>query len=125
MVSDEKRRGALESLRDSIEESDSFSERDRDVLLAFDDKLALLRSEYGVHRHEKLLRHLWIVARDSDVSVADILDSRDAAVRTRSVASSLSMMCHIFSASSSDISTSGVSTLTATPPSIRGRVRRL
>jgi len=78
MVSDEKRRGALESLRDSIEESDSFSERDRDCLLAFDDRLALLRSEYGVHRHEKLLRHLWIVARDSDVSVADILDSRDA-----------------------------------------------
>jgi len=79
MVSDEKRRGALESLRDSIEESDLISERDRDVLLAFDDRLALLRSEYGVHRHEQLLRHLWIVARDSDVSVADILDSREAA----------------------------------------------
>jgi len=116
MVSDEDRRSALESLRENISTSDLISERDRDVLLAFDDKLALLRSEYGVHRHEKLLRHLWIVARDSGVSVADCLDDREAAVRTRSVASSLSMMCHIFSASSSDISTSGVSTLTTDPP---------
>jgi integrase len=79
MTSDEKRRSALESLRDNIETSDLISDRDRDVLLAFDDRLALLRSEYGIHRHEKLLRHLWIVARDSDASVADILNDREAA----------------------------------------------
>ena len=79
MTSEEKRRSALNSLRDNISESELISERDRDALLAFDDRLALLRSEYGVHRHEKLLRHLWIVSRDSPASVADILDDRDAA----------------------------------------------
>jgi len=45
MVGEDKRRNALESLRETIQSSDDIPERDRDSLLAFDDRLALLRSE--------------------------------------------------------------------------------
>ena len=43
--------------------------------------LGMLRetTDYSVHRHEKLLRHVFVVARDSDTSVADAVEDREAA----------------------------------------------
>jgi integrase len=109
MPEEEKRQKYLELLRETIETADLIEdpaqsgqfldgeriedasgrrredirtvicERDRDVLLNFDDRLGLLRSKYSVHRHEKLLRHVFVVARDSDASVADAVDDRSAA----------------------------------------------
>jgi len=47
----------IETLRERIEESDEISDDDRDALLEFSDELYLLQTEYGDHRHLKLLRH--------------------------------------------------------------------
>jgi len=57
MVTNPERR--LEMLQDQLETGDrDLSADDRELLLAFDDRLALLSSEYGTQRREKLLRHV-------------------------------------------------------------------
>lgn len=68
----------LDTLRERIEDSDEIDEQDREALLAFDDRLALLNSEYSTHRHLKLLRHVTIMAEEVG-GVADALEDRDAA----------------------------------------------
>lgn len=78
----------IDRLRDQIANSETLSDRDREALLAFSDRLALLRSDYTDQRHEKLLRHCAIMAGQAqripqadlpDVDLAATLDSRDAA----------------------------------------------
>lgn len=78
MTDTERRRKNLKRLRERIEESDDLSEEDRESLLDFDDRLALLKSEYGVHRREKLLRHCTIMAEGTG-KLTETLESQDAA----------------------------------------------
>jgi len=78
MTNTEKRRKNLERLRERIEDSEDLNEEDREALLEFDDKLALLKSEYGVHRHEKLLRHCTIIAENTG-KLCESLGSQDVA----------------------------------------------
>jgi integrase len=52
----------LENLRDRIEEADEIEETDQEALIAFDDELTLLNSNYSTYRHVKLLRHLTLLA---------------------------------------------------------------
>jgi len=80
-VTNDNPQRTLRSLRDNIESSDAISEKDREMLLRFDDRLSLMRSEVGTYRHSKLLRHVFIIARESDdsVSVADAVEDREAA----------------------------------------------
>lgn len=68
----------LDTLRQRIEESDDIDDADREALLAFDDALSLLNSEYSTHRHLKLLRHVTIMAEEVG-GVADALEDREAA----------------------------------------------
>jgi len=68
----------LERFRERIEESEELTGENRERLLEFDDELALLKSEYGVHRHEKLLRHCTIIA-ESVGRLSESLESEDAA----------------------------------------------
>ncbi|MFB6299167.1 MAG: hypothetical protein ABEH65_02795 [Halobacteriales archaeon] len=72
--------------REKIEESDNIDDRDRELLLTFDDRLAL--QQYSVQRREKLLRHCKILAGEvtrqgpdtlPDVLLADVLTDREAA----------------------------------------------
>ncbi len=48
----------IENLQERIECAEEMSEDDQDVLQAFDNRLALLGSQYGKERREKLLRHV-------------------------------------------------------------------
>jgi len=86
MTNDPRRK--VELLRGQIEDSDSITERDRENLLAFSDRLDLLKSEYSDQRHEKLLRHCAIMAGQSqrisddelpDTELSETLDSTAAA----------------------------------------------
>lgn len=52
---------------------------DADLLLRFDDRMALLPSEYGNQRREKLLRHVTIAAEAEGTDVRAALESREAA----------------------------------------------
>lgn len=52
----------LENLRERIDTADDITEKDREALLAFDDALTLLNSNYSTYRHVKLLRHVTILA---------------------------------------------------------------
>lgn len=55
-----KRQKALERLRDRVKnggKDGQLAKEDRDVLIDFSDELYLRKTEYSVHRHEKLLRH--------------------------------------------------------------------
>jgi integrase len=52
----------LENLRERVEAAEDMDEDDRDALLAFDDALTLLNSNYSTYRHVKLLRHVTILA---------------------------------------------------------------
>jgi integrase len=82
------KQAALDRLKQQIAESDTLTDRDRENLLTFDDRMALLRSDYSVSRREKHLRACTIMAgqaqRDSqddlpDTELSAALDSRDAA----------------------------------------------
>lgn len=68
----------LDNLVERIEESDAISDADRETLLAFNDRMALLAAEYSDHRRLKLLRHVTLVAENVG-GVADALTDRDAA----------------------------------------------
>jgi integrase len=52
----------LENLRERIDTADDVTEQDREALLAFDDAVTLLNSDYSTYRHVKLLRHMTILA---------------------------------------------------------------
>jgi hypothetical protein len=70
----------LKNLRERIAESDEIADIDRAVLDRFDDRLTLLNQTYTDLRHLKLLRHVTIIAESlPDETLADALDSRDAA----------------------------------------------
>jgi integrase len=49
-------------LRERIDAAENITDDDRDALLAFDDALTLLNSNYSTYRHVKLLRHVTILA---------------------------------------------------------------
>lgn len=68
----------LETVRESIETSDELTEADRKAILDFSDRLELLRTTYSDHRHLKLLRHVFRMARAVG-GLADALEDRDAA----------------------------------------------
>lgn len=55
-----------------------LSEADAEALLEFSDQLFLRSSEYSDHRHEKLLRHLTLLAENVG-GLADALESQEAA----------------------------------------------
>lgn len=68
----------LDNLLERIEDSDDLDDDDREMLRSFSDRLTLLQSEYGTHRHTKLLRHCTIAA-ESVGGLADALEDREAA----------------------------------------------
>ncbi|MGQ3328075.1 tyrosine-type recombinase/integrase [Halorubrum sp. FL23] len=68
-------RKQIRNLQDRIEESSDISEEDKEVLLAFSDRLDLLKSEYTDHRHNKLLRHCTIMAEEVG-GLAEALEDR-------------------------------------------------
>jgi integrase len=55
------------------------SAADREALLAFEDQLAILPSEYSAHRREKLLRHCTRLSEHVDADLVDVPHSEDAA----------------------------------------------
>lgn len=71
-------RKQIENLRDRIRESNDIDPEDKEKLLAFSDRIDLLRSEYTDHRHNKLLRHCTIMAEQVG-GLADALKNRGAA----------------------------------------------
>jgi integrase len=86
MTNDPRRK--IDLLREQIRDSETLSDRDRENLLAFSERLDLLKSEYSDQRHEKLLRHCAIMAGQSqqidqselpDVELSAALESEDAA----------------------------------------------
>ena len=74
-------------IREAIKTADGLSDRDRDLLLSFDDKMGLAR--YSASRRSKLLKHCRVIAGGAergpeetpDVELADVIDDRDAAER--------------------------------------------
>ena len=73
------RQARLNRLIEDIDEGErGGSQKDREALLEFSDRLALLRSEYSVHRHEKLLRHCTIISENVG-GIADALTDKEAA----------------------------------------------
>jgi hypothetical protein len=68
----------IETLRERIEESEEIAVIDREAPLDFSDELHLLQTEYGDHRHLKLLRHCTRIAEHVG-GLANALDDRDAA----------------------------------------------
>jgi integrase len=68
-------RKQINNLQDRIEESSDIKEEDKEVLLAFSDRLDLLKSEYTDHRHNKLLRHCTIMAEEVG-GLAEALEDR-------------------------------------------------
>lgn len=71
-------RKQIKNLRDRVEESNDIKSEDKEVLLAFSDRLDLLKSEYTDHRHNKLLRHCTIIAEEVG-GLADAFKNREAA----------------------------------------------
>lgn len=74
--------------REAIETSDTVSDRDRDLLLEFDDELALRPSEFAEATRYKLLQYCGLMAGESstipaevlpDVELSETLTDRDAA----------------------------------------------
>jgi hypothetical protein len=78
----------LDLLLGQIRASDALADRDRELLLAFDDELALRKSEYAIATRYKLVQYCGIMAGQSqeipveqlpDGELAAVLDDRDAA----------------------------------------------
>lgn len=75
------KRGLIENLRERIANSRDLTDDDREILLRFSDRLDILgKSEYSDHRHEKLLRHLTLMAENVG-GLADALTDRAATER--------------------------------------------
>jgi hypothetical protein len=68
----------LENLQDRIEQGEKLSTDDQQALRDFDNRLALLGSQYGTHRRVKLLRHCLRIAEEVG-GLADALEDRRAA----------------------------------------------
>lgn len=68
----------LENLRERIDTNDGIGEADYEALLAFDDALTLLNSNYSTYRHVKLLRHVTILAERVG-GIDDALTDKEAA----------------------------------------------
>jgi len=66
-------RKQIQNLRDRIEKSNDIKPEDKEDLLAFSDRLDLLKSTYTDHRHNKLLRHCTIMAEE----VGGLSDARE------------------------------------------------
>lgn len=72
----------LDRLREQLGTGErDVTEADADLLLAFDDRMGLLPSEYGIQRREKLLRHCTIIAEADDNDLAAALEDRSEAER--------------------------------------------
>lgn len=72
-------RSNIDTLREKLESGERGSNTDRDALLAFSNRLALLQKEYSDARHEKLLRHCVRMSEHADGSLTDALTDRRAA----------------------------------------------
>ncbi|KZN25590.1 integrase [Haladaptatus sp. R4] len=70
--------GSIERLRNRVERSDTITPQDRENILAFSNRMALLRSEYSDQRHEKLLGHITRMAEQIE-DISDALDDRKKA----------------------------------------------
>ncbi|WP_136688746.1 site-specific integrase [Halorhabdus amylolytica] len=68
----------IENLQDRIERGEEMSGDDQEVLQAFDSRLALLGSQYGKERREKLLRHCVRIAEEVG-GLANALEDKRAA----------------------------------------------
>lgn len=68
----------LENLRERIEANDEIKQEDREVLIAFDEELTLLNSNYSDYRHLKLLRHLTLLAERVGGIKSALTDRDDA-----------------------------------------------
>ena len=71
-------RKQIENLHERIRNSTDISDADRELLMAFSDRMDLLKSDYTDHRHDKLLRHCTIMAEKVG-GLADALEDQDAA----------------------------------------------
>jgi integrase len=71
-------RKQIENLHERIRNSTEISDTDRELLMAFSDRMDLLKSDYTDHRHDKLLRHCTIMAEKVG-GLADALEDQDAA----------------------------------------------
>jgi integrase len=70
----------VDRLREKLEAGErGGSPRDRDALLAFSDRMKLLRETYGWHRHLKLLRHATRISEHAPVDIVDACEDREAA----------------------------------------------
>jgi len=58
--------------------SSDIKQEDKEILLAFSDRIDLLKSEYTDHRHNKLLRHCTIIAEEVG-GLAKAFENREAA----------------------------------------------
>jgi site-specific recombinase XerC len=75
-------RDRIRTLQERIETSEQIADEDREQLSAFHDRLDLLTQQYSDHRHEKLLRHVTILAEELDDGLLTAaLDERDSAER--------------------------------------------
>lgn len=73
---------ALGRLQEQLTNLDrDVTEAEAELLLSFDDRMALLPSEYGKQRREKLLRHCTIIAEADGTDLEAALEDRDAAER--------------------------------------------
>jgi hypothetical protein len=90
------KQAALDRLIQQIKESDTLTDRDRENLLAFNDRMALLRSTYSDDRREKHLRACAIMAGQSQQYSQDELPDTElsAALDTRDVAEQLVRWIH-------------------------------
>ena len=69
----------VQTLRDKLKNGErGGSDRDRNILLEFSDRLKLLRDEYGHARHEKLLRTCCRMSEHAPVDLAETLENREA-----------------------------------------------
>jgi hypothetical protein len=71
-------RKQIENLRERIRNSILISDTDLELLIAFSDRIDILKSDYIDHRHDKLLRHCTILAEKVG-GLAEVLEDQDAA----------------------------------------------
>jgi ribosomal protein L37AE/L43A len=70
---------SVDTLREKLEtDQRGGCDADREALIAFSNRLKLLRETYSWFRHVKLLRHCVRMSEHVDVRLVDCLDDRDA-----------------------------------------------
>lgn len=78
----ERLRNQLKAVRDNeitVDNPRDVTVDEADILLAFDNQMALLPSEYSKQRREKLLRHVTIIAENDRNDIEAALEDREAA----------------------------------------------